>query len=308
MVARSSLFSLPLAIASFVLAVSADDNCYWRSDNQVHAQPGWTACNNTQVDGGKARLCCFAGTTCGEDSLCRSNSNDNLDIFYLGGCTDSTYADPVCRPDCSGDSQTWVKWNVSEKLWHCCGDNGCLGGAVTPTTFTGISPQNWSALPKDQIVTSSSSSSSATTPATATATPTTSVSQTPSATASPSTSPSSGAGLSSGAVAGIGVACGVAGLALIAGVVFLFIRNRRKNRAAAATAAAANDHESSWQDTQQEAKVESAAPQFSAGGMYKGYNNVPQNEVHEAPGYDPLELSGEDAPQTELPGDETFKK
>jgi hypothetical protein len=91
---------MPLTLAMIaVLAVSkvmASDNCFWRSKNQIHAMDGWFACNNTQVANGKAQLCCIPGSHCGQDSICLQNVS-----YYVGGCTDGTYGDPVCRTSCS---------------------------------------------------------------------------------------------------------------------------------------------------------------------------------------------------------------
>jgi hypothetical protein len=93
--------TMPLRLAIIaVLAVSeamASDSCFWRSKNQINAMDdGWFACNNTQVANGRAQLCCIKGSQCGQDSICLQNVK-----YYVGGCTDGTYGDPVCRTSCS---------------------------------------------------------------------------------------------------------------------------------------------------------------------------------------------------------------
>lgn len=81
------------------------DTCYWRSGSTVQAEvDGWFACNNTKVDSGGAQLCCKTGSQCGEDSICHGSYPDDPGSaggWYVGGCTDMEYTDPVCRQDCS---------------------------------------------------------------------------------------------------------------------------------------------------------------------------------------------------------------
>lgn len=124
----------------------------------------------------------------------------------------------------------------------CCGNGGC-NGTVTDDTFSGPSPEDW------EVVTGSSSSSSAqpstTTSQSSGAASTSNTQATTTGTAaSPSTggtaaSATSGAsqsnndgGLSTGAQVGIGVGIGLAGLALIVGLIAIFMIKKRnkKNR------------------------------------------------------------------------------
>jgi len=95
-----SMLALPLALCCLLAAVSATtaDNCYWRSRNTINAMGnGWFACNNTQVNSDGAQLCCIGGDHCGKDSICHSDAAG----YYVGGCTDGSYGDPVCRSSCS---------------------------------------------------------------------------------------------------------------------------------------------------------------------------------------------------------------
>lgn len=94
-----STISSSLGLLSLLLALSAaaSDNCFWRSNNTINAEgDGWFACNNTQINPGGAQLCCIAGSQCGEDSICHNNNG-----YYIGGCTDGNYEDPVCNNNCS---------------------------------------------------------------------------------------------------------------------------------------------------------------------------------------------------------------
>jgi hypothetical protein len=55
----------------------------------------------SSVDSG-AQLCCVAGDVCGKDSICHfSKPITNTSGYYLGGCTDPNYRDPVCQNHCS---------------------------------------------------------------------------------------------------------------------------------------------------------------------------------------------------------------
>lgn len=60
-------------------------------------------CNNTEIIPGGAQQCCNGDDDqiCGTDRLCRNKKG----LFYVGGCTDSTYRDPVCRSECSESEQ-----------------------------------------------------------------------------------------------------------------------------------------------------------------------------------------------------------
>lgn len=106
------------------------------------------------------------------------------------------------------DSQTWIVYNYTEGLWHCCGDDGCTG---TPTsqTFEAVPPSLWSAVP-------SSPTSRPSTPRS-------------SATASAEQDGTGETGLSSSAKIGIGVSAAIAGLAILASVVFFVLWRRSKS-------------------------------------------------------------------------------
>ncbi len=88
---------------------AAGDDCYWRASNTITpVSPGWFACNNTQVQPSGAQLCCISGSQCGEQSICHSNTG-----YYVGGCTDGSYGDAVCRTDC-------CEWRLLVKLLCMC--------------------------------------------------------------------------------------------------------------------------------------------------------------------------------------------
>ncbi len=73
---------------------------------------GEFACGEaSNVSSGGAQLCCVNGDQCGRDSICHfSKPIANTSGYYLGGCTDPTYTDPVCQH-------------------HCCKNNTFLTGA-----------------------------------------------------------------------------------------------------------------------------------------------------------------------------------
>lgn len=120
----------------------------------------------------------------------------------------------------AGFNQTYIQWNSTEGLWHCCGDNGC-GQPNSPSgvAFQAVKQGNWSALPS--TVTSTMS----------TATPTSSPASAATSTVSSGTaieSNKSSGDLSTGAQAGIGVGVGVAGAAAISALAFWFRRRRKR--------------------------------------------------------------------------------
>lgn len=105
MIARSTPQSWLFVAAIFAPFFSslAEATCWCRQDgNIIDCSTTETACpNSSSVDGG-AQLCCVSGDICGEDSLCHFNKLiANTSGYYLGGCTDQSYNDPVCQGVCS---------------------------------------------------------------------------------------------------------------------------------------------------------------------------------------------------------------
>lgn len=99
------------ALLLSALSVSADDkhSCYWRRLDQIVVKDnlGWFQCNNTQTSPGGAQLCCRNGDRCGDDSICHSDAiADSLSAWYVGGCSDGGYSDPVCNRNCSESNRT----------------------------------------------------------------------------------------------------------------------------------------------------------------------------------------------------------
>lgn len=243
---RTRLVTVALTVTKMTAAA---DNCFWRSNRQINAMdsPGWFACNNTEVRESGAQLCCIAGSTCGQDSICMKDAK-----YYVGGCTDGSYGDPVCRTSCSEffmcsmsifqegcvdirvrclakDGATWIQYNGNTEAWECCGDKGCDGSPPTET-FSAIARASWSPIktaPQSSFTSTETSSSQSTTS-------TTDASAAPAHTDTndeESTTDNSGSGLSSGAKIGIGVACGLFGLAAILGVALILLRRYKKRRA-----------------------------------------------------------------------------
>lgn len=78
--------------------------CYWQSSSLVASEEsgGWFNCPNSNVTIGGAELCCLIGGTCGPDSICHTTGTaiDDDDGWYVGGCTDPSYSDAICRTSC----------------------------------------------------------------------------------------------------------------------------------------------------------------------------------------------------------------
>ena len=117
----------------------------------------------------------------------------------------------------AGDAETWIQYNNTEELWHCCGNNGCTG-IPTSETFQAVAPSQWSALPSTSIAQSSSTTSSTYTPTTT------------NPSSSPSPSSTGNEGLSIGAKAGIGATAAIAGVAIILATVFLGLWRKAHSR------------------------------------------------------------------------------
>ena len=57
------------------------------------------------------QLCCAAGDICGADSICQfTHPQADVSGYYVGGCTDPTFSDPVCSKRCSMSEQTCAEW------------------------------------------------------------------------------------------------------------------------------------------------------------------------------------------------------
>ncbi|EMD01304.1 hypothetical protein BAUCODRAFT_205161 [Baudoinia panamericana UAMH 10762] len=186
-----------VALAMLCASVVQAHNCYWRTNGTVVAEnSGWYACGTgTRTGDGTEQLCCLVGSYCGQDSICHfEDQQEGGSGWYVGGCTDANYGDPVCRSDCTMLGNTWIQWNSTKVEWQCCG-NGACNGSPTNQFFSAVSPSAWTSI----------------------------------AVSSDDDGDSDGnGGLSVGAEAGIGVAAGVVALCLIGGVVFCLIRRKRR--------------------------------------------------------------------------------
>ncbi|KAI7196560.1 hypothetical protein KC316_g4346 [Hortaea werneckii] len=181
----------PLTLASLTLA-SEPRQCYTRYNNTVRAEGApWYVCNNTQINPGGGSLCCYDDSLCGPDSFCGSTNVGKGSYnygLYVGGCTDGTYSDPVCRTTCTGDGATW----------HCHDE-----------AFSATPPDEWE--PFARLATNTSNPAAA-----------------PTATVTvQATSQVQDGRLSASAQAGIGTACGVAGAGVVCALTFLLLRRRR---------------------------------------------------------------------------------
>lgn len=96
------LYVLVSCIILALRLVEGQKTCYTSAFGEISLQPGWYACEGTATSPGGAETCCLPNSLCGPDSLCRipPSEGKTTDNWYLGGCTDETYEDPVCRTEC----------------------------------------------------------------------------------------------------------------------------------------------------------------------------------------------------------------
>ncbi|KAL8706684.1 MAG: hypothetical protein Q9201_000318 [Fulgogasparrea decipioides] len=223
------LFSAPSVLAVTCYShdqVSAADSPYANGTASL-----LVACNAGHANS----TCCFAGETCAPDLLCHKGDGTVRRQY----CTDPTWTTDQCSPLCPDYDAAGTILTKCNDGSYCCGyDNTdcCDQGAGTKIDKKGqiVAKGQITSSIADRTSTSSSSAtdSSSTTSSTAsrqTAAPATTANPTLS---SPTTTPSSG--LSGGAKAGIAIGC-VAGAALVAGLLFLLFRERRKSRAMQST-------------------------------------------------------------------------
>ncbi|KAL8685073.1 MAG: hypothetical protein Q9218_007991, partial [Villophora microphyllina] len=178
------------------------------------------ACNAAHTNS----TCCFAGETCAADLLCHK-ADGTVRRQY---CTDPTWTTDQCSPLCPDWDKAGTILTICDDNSYCCGyqNNDCCneGAGIK------IDPKNGRILAKGQITSSVAAASSTSKTSTlsstgsATAGPVTTSPTLPSPTSTPSSS-----GLSSGAKAGIAIGC-IAGAALVAGLLFLLFRERRRSR------------------------------------------------------------------------------
>ncbi|KAK0926454.1 hypothetical protein LTR48_003283 [Friedmanniomyces endolithicus] len=228
------------------------------------------------------------------------------DEWFVGGCTDRTYGDPVCRASCTGDYQTWIFYNATASKWQCCGNSAC--GIVTSTEqFQAITPIQWTAVPSVQ--TSSSAASGTASPLIPSSVSSTSNASTSASTSSivssnsNNSSNNSGSSLSTGAQAGIGVACAAAGIGILAALLLWISRSRKSARDR-------QDGEARWQSQQQQPTRQtprSAAWYYERAGMHGGAAPGAASQLGMAivqeskPVSSPQELRGSPTSPQELP-------
>ncbi|KFZ19595.1 hypothetical protein V502_03559 [Pseudogymnoascus sp. VKM F-4520 (FW-2644)] len=207
--------------------------------------------------------------TCQENGLCL-NSFDNAPLYWRGSCTDPTWKSPNCLANlCASDGDAGVDGSAATQnvaVTECSDGSWCCGGGNKSCCNDG-SGTRIAAVVGQEISSSHSSSSKSTASPSSTArttllesttspsstapttllesttsppestTPPNSTSppdstSTPPSTSQPTSQPKESSGLSTGAIAGIAVACGLVGLAIIAGaVVYLILKTRRSNDA-----------------------------------------------------------------------------
>ena len=138
---------ITLSASSFV---NAGQTCYARALGNVYYEAEhWYACGGTSLSSSGAETCCLIGSECGEDSLCRASSgqvlgNNSNNAWFVAGCTDITYEDPVCRTSCSKFNAEVIenstdggtpqlntgRLSFNGTLKHKCGSVAVMGAAT----------------------------------------------------------------------------------------------------------------------------------------------------------------------------------
>ena len=101
---------------ALTFAQTPNDQCFWRNSGGTVAEStdGWHVCNNTKTTEKGASLCCLNGSQCGEDSICHfPGGSQGGTGWYLGGCTDGSYNDPICPKACS-ESHSLKSWCLEQ--------------------------------------------------------------------------------------------------------------------------------------------------------------------------------------------------
>jgi hypothetical protein len=201
-----------------LMPIPAWAGCYCKNVGEVvTCGAGSAPCPSIQSDAG-IHLCCVPGDTCGADSLCHfTHANKLTSGFYLGGCTDPTFQDPLCAGQCGKSDcisfalfqpcivfNNWppiksvvtnkgldiaaghtsdVVYNSVSNLWSCCSYPNGTTNCELPTddTFAAISPEQFSS-------TATSSSSAPHTRSSTVSTAATNSNSAPAASTSPSSS------------------------------------------------------------------------------------------------------------------------
>ena len=82
----------------------SNSTCYWQTSRghwNSSSQPSFDKVKPCGYAGSDIQLCCWNNDTCMSDSICRfKHPLDNGSDYYIGGCTDATYSDPVCSKHC----------------------------------------------------------------------------------------------------------------------------------------------------------------------------------------------------------------
>ena len=89
--------------ATFSAAQAATSTCYCKDAGAVSSTcANAVPCGN---DTSRVQQCCIAGHQCHPDGFCYTGEPPpdvvTFSSFYMGGCTDPTFEDPVCPQECS---------------------------------------------------------------------------------------------------------------------------------------------------------------------------------------------------------------
>ncbi|KAH7079358.1 hypothetical protein BKA63DRAFT_508255 [Paraphoma chrysanthemicola] len=219
-------------IILLLLSAHGRADCFSRNGVRVN-DPGMIYCGNNTNN------CCLPGQKCGSNMLCISQSTGAITREY---CADKSWQG--CSAACADgfDAGRDMTQCPAGSNFFCCGKcecntsplvfvdplNGALGWVADKSP--GVSPIWWDGTNSTVLVMSRTSSQVASSSATASMSISgTAVGSTPLSTSTTAADKSSSPALPPGAYAGIGVGSTVA-VAIVAALVWLFIRERRKRR------------------------------------------------------------------------------
>lgn len=83
----------------------AHAHCWWKIQNRIISMETFAGVAPFYCDGKSVsnfQNCCTEGDTCEEGSICHfMHQSYQGSGYYIAGCSDPTYMDPICSPQCS---------------------------------------------------------------------------------------------------------------------------------------------------------------------------------------------------------------
>lgn len=128
----------------------SDSTCYWLRSNvplisSSSGLPTMTPCGDTDTNS-TVQMCCVGPDICLSDSICQfTHPLEKSSGYYIGGCTDETYSDPICSRHCSNNIRPDIVYNSTTELWACCSTPSTDKDCAKPGNET------FQATPLDQL-------------------------------------------------------------------------------------------------------------------------------------------------------------